>query len=194
MTDALFWENRWQNQETGWDLGGPSPVLTQYLKDKPPAQNTRILIPGCGNAWEANWLLEHGYQDITLIDISPKACEEMQARLGSVSGLRIVCGDFFAHSGTYDLVLEQTFFCAIDRRLRADYVLKMSELLSPDGLLAGVLFSVEFPKMGPPFGGDVLDYEELFFQHFHPNIWEPCRFSHPKRAGNEWYFELKKKA
>jgi hypothetical protein len=38
-------------------------------------KNVKILIPGCGNAHEAELLLEEGFKNITLLDIAPKACE-----------------------------------------------------------------------------------------------------------------------
>lgn len=42
------------------------------------------------------------------------------------------------------VLMEQTFFCAINPSLRKDYVAKMHELLAPNGKLVGVLFDKEF--------------------------------------------------
>jgi 2-keto-3-deoxy-6-phosphogluconate aldolase len=66
--------------ETGWDLGKASPAITHYMtqyRDKKAA----ILIPGCGNAYETEFLIDHGFTNITLIDIAPKAVEALKKSL-----------------------------------------------------------------------------------------------------------------
>jgi methyl halide transferase len=100
--------------------------------------------------------------------------------------------DFFALEGTYDLILEQTFFCAIDPLMRKMYVDKMFHLLNPGGTLAGVLFGMEFPHEGPPFGGNILDYKTLLNDKLHIRTIEICYNSIPQRSGNELFFICKK--
>ncbi|NQX84365.1 MAG: hypothetical protein HRT67_00310 [Flavobacteriaceae bacterium] len=39
--------------------------------------------------------------------------------------------DFFVIEDTFDLVLEQTFFCAIPPNMRTSYVDKISQLIIP---------------------------------------------------------------
>jgi SAM-dependent methyltransferase len=68
--DQTFWENRYVLNETGWDLGEVSPPLKAYI-DQLTDKNLRILIPGCGNTYEAEYLLNNGFTNITVIDISP---------------------------------------------------------------------------------------------------------------------------
>lgn len=53
------------------------------------------------------------------------------------------------HQGGYDLILEQTFLCAIDPILRTDYVKNAIELLNENGSIRGVLFNVQFENPGP---------------------------------------------
>ncbi|GIV42652.1 MAG: hypothetical protein KatS3mg034_1962 [Vicingaceae bacterium] len=56
-----YWEERWNKGETGWDIGYASPPLIEYamqLEDK----NKKILIPGAGNAYEAEFLVEKRIQ------------------------------------------------------------------------------------------------------------------------------------
>jgi hypothetical protein len=48
-----------RSNETGWDLGQVSPPLKAYI-DQLTDKNLRILIPGCGNSYEAEYLLEKG--------------------------------------------------------------------------------------------------------------------------------------
>ncbi|MCC6460818.1 MAG: methyltransferase domain-containing protein [Saprospiraceae bacterium] len=193
-----FWETRWQNGQTGWDLGAPSPALSTYLDQIPPAQrHLRVLLPGCGNGHEALDLLQKGFSDITMLDIAPTAVERLRQRLdaeapGWENRLRVVCADFFEIEGPFDLILEQTFFCALPPALREDYVRKMHELLAPGGKLAGLLFDRHFDG-GPPFGGSQDEYVGLFQPSFHLKTLEPCYHSIAPRAGSEVFFIFEKK-
>lgn len=194
---ADFWESRWQNGQTGWDLGMASPPLTQYADQITTDKRTcRVLIPGCGNGYEALHLLTLGFENITMLDIAPTAVERLKARLSDqfpewASRLQVLCTDFFSFSGTFDLILEQTFFCALDPALRPDYVRQMHALLAPAGRLAGVLFDADFPG-GPPFGGHTAEYRRLFEPYFRIKTMEPCYNSIPPRAGAEVFVILEK--
>lgn len=194
---TIDWEKRWQTGQTGWDLGAASPPLTAYADQIPPEKrNLRVLIPGCGNGYEALHLLRLGFTDVTMVDIAPTAVERLRQRLdasmpGWKAHLQVICADFFALEGPFDLILEQTFFCALDPALRPDYVRKMHDLLPPGGTLAGVLFDREF-EGGPPFGGDTAEYAALFRPLFQIRSLAPCYNSIPPRAGSEVFFILKK--
>lgn len=189
--DAAYWQSRWQKAETGWDLRGISPPLAAYIDQISPAErNKAVLIPGCGNGHEAFYLLEKGFTDVTLLDIAPKAFENVKKQSSAlhetlVKGLHLICGDFFEQPGpAYDLILEQTFFCALDPALRPAYVRQMHALLKPRGTLAGVLFDRAFAG-GPPFGGSKAEYERLFSPLFQIKTLAPCYNSAPPRAGTE---------
>ena len=191
--DATYWNNRYSEKQTGWDLGDVSPPLKTYidhLKDK----SIRILIPGCGNCYEAAYLLEKGFQDITVIDIAPLVIESIQKKLppGISHKLNIINGDFFDLNEQFDLILEQTFFCALDPSLREAYAIKMKAILKPGGKLAGVLFNRDFDG-GPPFGGNEKAYHALFSKFFQINIMAPCYNSIEPRSGSEVFIEFEKK-
>ncbi|WP_420319299.1 hypothetical protein [Ekhidna sp.] len=98
--------------------------------------------------------------------------------------------DFFEHRGSYDLILEQTFFCAIDPSLRKSYVRKIQELLRPGGKLVGVLWSVAMNEDQPPFGGSLDEYEKLFDSQFQIITLEPCYNSIKPRKGREAFILL----
>ncbi len=187
--NSEFWNNRYLQNDTGWDIGAPSPALVLYAETFPP--DTSILIPGCGNAYEAAYLLQKGFTGITLLDISPALTASVAEKLKDYP-VNIVTGDFFEHSGAYDLILEQTFFCALDPSLREAYVQKMHSLLKPGGQLAGLLFNRSFDG-GPPFGGSVFEYENLFNNLFSLIKMEPARNSIPQRAGSEVFFIARRK-
>src|SRR4249920_959124 len=117
--DGNYWNNRYDSGTAVWDLGEVSPPLKDYI-DQLTDKNTRILIPGCGNTHEADHLLKLGFTNITVIDIAPALVANLKEKYIDNPNIKIILGDFFEHQGTYDLVLEQTFFCAIDPSLRKD--------------------------------------------------------------------------
>ena len=138
---ANYWDNRYRDQNTGWDVGYATPAITAYI-DQLTNKDISILIPGCGNAYEAEYLAAKGFVNITCIDISPALCNALTERWRG-QPMQVVCGDFFAHQGQYDLILEQTFFCALNPSLRDDYAKQMAHLLKPGGKLVGLLFDCE---------------------------------------------------
>ena len=99
--------------------------------------------------------------------------------------------NFFELDTKYDLIIEQTFFCAIDPSLRPAYAEKIKYLLNEGGILAGLMFNVEFPFDGPPFGGKVEHYKALFSQYFDFVEMKDCLTSIAPRLGNEVFVEIK---
>jgi SAM-dependent methyltransferase len=187
-----FWNDQYIANTTGWDLGEVSPPLKEYI-DQIKNKDLKIIIPGCGNSYEAQYLLKMGFTNISLIDIAPDLVEKLKSKFKSDPRIKIILGDFFSHEGEYDLILEQTFFCALDPVLRKSYVGQMKKLLKNGGKLAGLLFVKEFEKAGPPFGGSKQEYELLFRNDFELKVFEPCNNSFDKRAGSEMFVVLVKK-
>ena len=189
MTEFLsqdYWNNRYEAEQTGWDLNIISPPLKVYI-DQLTDKNINILIPGCGSGYEAEYLAKQGFKNVTVIDFAPLVVEKMKINFADYQQINIICQDFFTHAGEYDLILEQTFFCAIEPLLRPKYVIKMAELLKPLGTLAGLFFTMQFPN-NPPFGGNKEEYEKLFSEQFSIKILESCHNSVKPRMGNELFF------
>ncbi|MCO5234733.1 MAG: TPMT family class I SAM-dependent methyltransferase [Chitinophagaceae bacterium] len=190
--DAAFWNERWEKGETGWDMGQASPPITAYMEQY-DNKDAAILIPGCGNAYEAAWLADHGFTNITVMDIAPRAVEKLREKFADIPQIKILCEDFYRHRGQYDLMLEQTFFCAHPPRRRKEYARVAASVLNEKGKLAGVLFNTGFEKPGPPFGGNVAEYQSIFEPWFTIKKMEPCYNSIAPRAGSEVFIELVKK-
>ncbi|MCP9749852.1 methyltransferase domain-containing protein [Ferruginibacter sp. HRS2-29] len=193
MLDKNYWDTRYSQNDTGWDIGYVSGPIKRYV-DGLTDKDLRVLIPGCGNAYEAEYLLQKGFTNVTLIDISPFPVAAVKEKLKDFVGkeLDVICGDFFELDEKFDLILEQTFFCALDPSLRENYVNKMAELLNENGRLAGVLFNRDF-EGGPPFGGTQGEYEPLFKDKFDIHKMAPCYNSIGPRAGTELFIELIKR-
>jgi methyl halide transferase len=191
--NANYWTSRWQEKATGWDIGYPSTPLAEYISQLHD-RNIRILIPGCGNAYEAQLLWEKGFNHVALLDIVALPLIQFAEKFPDFPKEQLIHGDFFSHTGRYDLILEQTFYCALDPQLRDEYVKKMYDLLEPGGKLAGVLFNFPLTTEGPPFGGDETEYRVRFEPYFDLIQLHPAENSIAPRAGRELFFEAIRKS
>lgn len=182
-----FWDARWESKSTGWDMGQVSPPLKAYI-DQLIDKNIRILIPGCGNAYEAQYLMEKGFNNTFIVEISKGAIASFKARYQDFPEAHIFHQDFFELNPAkkYDLILEQTFFCAIQPEKRKDYAVKMKELLKSEGKLAGLMF--DFPlDSGPPFGGSIKEYKTYFEHLFTIELMERAHNSIEPRQERELF-------
>lgn len=180
-----FWDQRWKDQQTGWDIGYPSRPLQEYI-DQMEDKDIRILIPGAGNSYEAEYLHKKGFTNVFVIDISPLAIESFKKRYPDFPENHLICGNFFDLNETFDLILEQTFFCALNPDMRDDYCQKMSKVLAKDGKLVGLMFN--FPlDQGPPFGGSKEEYVDRLSNYFSKVEITDCYNSIEPRAGREYW-------
>jgi methyl halide transferase len=187
-----YWTQRYRNNEAGWDLGDISTPLKEYI-DQIDNKNCKILIPGAGNAYEGEYLWKTGFTNFYIMDISPVPLENIQKRIPDLPADRLIQEDFFTHQEKYDLILEQTFFCAIHPSQRSTYAENCHRLLNPGGKIAGVLFDCEFGNDFPPFGGNKEEYEKYFDDLFHIEVMERCYNSIKPRADRELFIILRKK-
>ncbi|MFV8355804.1 methyltransferase domain-containing protein [Flavobacterium sp. XS1P32] len=185
-----YWDNQYQANATGWDLGQVSPPIKNYI-DTIENKEAKILIPGCGNTYEAEYLLQQGFTNITVIDIAPTLVENLKEKFAGNKNIKVILGDFFEHKGNYDYIIEQTFFCALPPTMRQKYVWKMHQLLSDYGKLIGLLFNRKF-DVSPPFGGSLKEYEQLFYEAFVFNSISLAANSISARANTELFFEFQK--
>lgn len=191
-SDAVFWEKRYQAGTTGWDIGYASPPITNFinqLQDK----TIVILIPGAGNAYEAEYLYKNGFQNVHILDIAAAPLKNFKDRNPGFPDKQILQQDFFKVSGKFDLILEQTFFCALPVEKRKAYAEKCHEILKNGGKLVGVLFNFPLSESGPPFGGSKKEYLTYFSDKFFIETMEPCYNSIKPRQGNELFIKLRKR-
>lgn len=189
--DKEYWNKKYINDETRWDIGYPSTPIKTYI-DQLTDKNIKILIPGCGNAYEAEYLLEKGFNNVFLIDWSEIALENFKKRKHIIPDSHLFCEDFFTHNDKYDLIIEQTFFCSLDPSLRSKYANKMYELLNENGKLVGLLFDDKLNDDIPPFGGSKEEYITYFLPYFKFKVFETAYNSIGPRADREIFMILKK--
>ena len=160
------WEQLWtQNgglpQGSRFDVAGVSLPLTAELARRSLVSRAGMtaFVPGCGRAYDALALAEHGFGSIVALDLSPTACEaarEEIARSSSSAAIKarvaVECGDFFEMpSRRFDFIWDCTFLCALEPAVRERWAQQMSQLLADDGELLTCIFPIGAHEGGPPF-------------------------------------------
>ncbi|WOC39233.1 methyltransferase domain-containing protein [Polaribacter sp. HL-MS24] len=187
-----FWNTKYKDQKTGWDLGVISPPLKAYF-DQIENKELKILITGGGNSYEAEYLFSKGFENVFVLDISKIALENIKKRVPNFPTTQLLHANFFEIEDSFDLVIEQTFFCAIDPSLRLQYAQKMESILTPKGKIVGLLFEAVLNEDHPPFGGTKEEYLTYFQPYFQIVKMDPCYNSYPNRQGMELFVQLIKK-
>lgn len=148
--DKEYWESRYQENASPWDIGTVTPPLQKYI-DQLTDTSLKILVPGAGNGYEFEYLINKGFTNSYVLDIAPTP------------------------------------------GLRNKYAEKMHSLLSKNGKIAGVLFQFPLTEAGPPFGGSIEEYIELFSPFFTINTLSTAYNSIPRRMDKELFFIFEKK-
>ena len=112
-----YWQQRYSLNQTGWDTGSITTPLKEYF-DQLASKEIRILIPGCGNAYEAEYLYSKGFKAVYVADVAAAPLQNLKMRVPDFPQDHLLQQDFFQLGGQYDLIVEQTFFCALDPSLR----------------------------------------------------------------------------
>lgn len=206
---SAYWQGRFEQEDTPWQLDAVSTVLIEALNELVSLgyilRGKRVLSAGCGRGLDALELARHGAH-VLAVDWSERAVRDLRTQWESLRGgvdgtLEVVAGDFFAlKPEPLDLVLEHTFFCAVDPSLRSQYVLRMAEWVKPCGYIVGNFFVLSEEEVvalsnrslsshgdGPPFASTETELRGLFENSFSCNVLRPARSSAPdRRPGMEW--------
>ncbi|WP_224995662.1 methyltransferase domain-containing protein [Cesiribacter sp. SM1] len=186
-----YWTDRYLTGQTQWDAGNITTPLKEYF-DKLQERDLKILIPGGGNGYEAEYLHKAGFSEVYLLDISPLPLQQFKIRNPHFPEAHLLLQDFFKLDDQFDLLVEQTFFCALHPSQRTAYAKKAHELLKPGGHLLGLLFDAPLNEDFPPFGGSREEYLEYFEPLFTIQKFEPSYNSIKPRAGRELWIDLVK--
>lgn len=201
-----FWDSRFQLGDTPWDTGLPSQTIVALsLLPEFPKEGT-VLIPGCGNGHEALYFSSKRYE-VSAVDWSATATNELrlQARRKNLA-VEVLQSDFFfipeSWRLTFDVVVEHTFFCAIDPEDRARYVNQILELLKPGGHFIGTFFitqkidqiSVFSDSTEPPFWSTTEEIHQLFSPHFEILRLEVSPHTEKRWEGLQWLAHFKRRS
>lgn len=78
--NAEFWNKRYLEGTHGWDLGAVSPPLKAYI-DELTNKELKILIPGGGNSYEAEYLFRKGFKNVYVVDLAEEPLKNIQKRV-----------------------------------------------------------------------------------------------------------------
>lgn len=181
-----FWQVRYQEHQTPWDLGGVAPPFVSLLeKQDTPLKPGKMAVLGCGYGHDAAYFGQHGFA-VTGFDFAPEAIAAAQQRYGAWG--TFVQADIFqlpsSYAEAFDTVLEHTCFCAIRPNQREAYVQVVHGLLKPGGCFVG-LFWAHQELGGPPYKTNAAEIGRLFSPYFHIASLAQAQDSVPERAGEE---------
>lgn len=194
MTDfnKEYWNNKFAENKIGWDIGYPSPAIVEYF-EQITDKNLKILLPGAGNAYEAEYLHKNGFKNVFVLDFAQEAIKSFKSRYSGFPDNQIITDDFFTFNGSFDIILEQTFFTSFYPSKREAFVKKIYSLLNKNGKYVGLFFTHEFGKNYPPFGATEEIYKSLFSNLFEFKIFEVAHNSIKPRKNREFFFIFIKK-
>jgi SAM-dependent methyltransferase len=186
-----FWDERFEAGVTPWDAGGVPRALLRFLAGGRIAPGARVLIPGCGSAWEAGALDDAGLA-VQAIDFSPAAIARARTQLGARADRLLRQADFFEFDApAFDWIYERTFLPALPPARWPDWAARVAALAAPDALLAGFFFQdpavTPANRRGPPFALAPGEIDVLLAPHFDPleRLPVPAAESVPVLAGRE---------
>src|SRR5512134_2009840 len=178
-----FWDTRYETSVTPWDAGRVPDSLRRHLSTFPPG--ARVLMPGCGSAYEVYHLAENGF-DVLAIDFSAAAVAQAQKQLGCFAD-RVKQADFFDFDlagRPFNVLYERAFLCALPQRLWPRYAERSAKVLTPGGWIAGFFYFDDSPR-GPPFGTNEAQLQALLSPWFERIEDEPVGDSLPVFQGKE---------
>ena len=162
-----FWEQRYREGRTRWDLRGPTPVFVQLLESGEAPPPGKVAVLGCGTGHDVLLFARHGFE-ATGFDFAPSA---VQAGAAAAKAARLEArarfeqADIFdlpaRYPGAFDYILERACFCAIDPADRERYVEVAHRILKPGGRLIGDFF-IGPSEHGPPFAAIPEEIQRYF--------------------------------
>ena len=191
-----FWTQRYLTGSTGWNIGYVSTPIKSYF-DQLTDPSLKILIPGAGNSYEAEYVFQTGFPNVFVLDIARPPLDSLKKRVPTFPDQQLLHENFFEHHGQYDLIIEQTFFCSFtpEPANRYAYARHVHQLLKPGGKLVGLwfCFPINANHGNRPFGGSKEEYLGYFEPLFDIEVFEACYNSIPPRQGNELFGIMRKK-
>ena len=170
-----FWEDRYNKGEIGWDLGADTPVFSAISETLVPGN---VCVLGCGNGYDAIYFSKKGF-NVTAVDFAETPIKNINKIADDLSlTINTVQKDIFdlipKYINSFDYIIEQTCFCAIDPLKRKRYSNLAYDLLKVGGKLIGLWMPLDkdVNKGGPPFGVKEDEIKKLFSQRW--KIIEDC--------------------
>ncbi len=190
--EITFWQERWNNNQTGFHQQNINPYLMYFYGEKGPVveqrDNLKVFVPLCGKSKDMLWLSQSNYKvfgvecsDRAVKDffeenaLNYKHAEKDQHALYQSSDLpsliEIFQGDFFElqPSDLDDVtdIFDRASLVALPVDMRQRYADKMAELQKPGvrTLLVALTFD-PIEMNGPPFSVTEDEVSALYSDNF----------------------------
>ena len=75
VSKPQFWNKRYLDYNTAWDIGSPTPILTNYLKKN--KKIGKICVLGCGNGHDALEFARYK-NDVYAVDFADQALKNLK--------------------------------------------------------------------------------------------------------------------
>lgn len=169
MNRKSHWENVYSTRkphEVGWYQAYPEIPL-HLIASTGVGKNAAIIDVGGGASNLVDALLENGYSDVTVLDLSAAALEATQARLGEASSqVKWLVEDItcFNPPRQYDVWHDRAVFHFLTESSDRQRYMEAARAALPPG---GHLIMAAFALDGPPqcSGLDVVRYSPESLQH-----------------------------
>lgn|SRR5690554_183227 len=168
------WENIYQTKElkeVSWYQPTPKTSL-DFIKELNVPTTARIIDIGGGDSFLVDYLLELGYQDVSVLDISETAIEKAKQRLGrKAKNVKWIVTDIttFKPTEKYDLWHDRaTFHFLTSEQDISIYLNTAQQSIKPNGFLIVGAFSEEGPKKCS--GIDIRQYSETSMTQCFENL------------------------
>ena len=197
MNNQSHWQTVYETKgdnDVSWFQEKPQTSL-DLISRSGVSKNAAIIDVGGGNSRLVDWLLDAGYLDLSVLDISESVLLKTRARLGSPEktvGWHVADIRFWSPLRRYDLWHDRaTFHFLTDDDDRKAYV----DVLSASVNLGGQVVIGTFAKDGPERCSGLLvrrynaeDIQVAFGPHFH--LVESVEADHRTPSGNIQKFQF----
>jgi len=181
-----FWQQRWQNDQTGFHLPEVNECLLRYWPEitQQAAASSSVFVPLCGKSLDLIWLASQS-ASVLGVECSEKAVkaffaeQQLEMKVGTVNdfnacsaaNITLYQGDFFALDkdmlSSSSLVYDRASLVALPEAMRQQYVEKLADTLPEAASI--LLITLEYNQQlmsGPPFSvtdNEVLQLYKPFF-------------------------------
>lgn len=174
MTNKSHWENVYETktpEEASWTQKKPQTSL-ELIRSLGSDKSVKIIDIGGGDSNLADFLLEEGYENITVLDISEKALERAKRRLGKdAEKIQWIVADIIAFTPeeTYDIWHDRAAFHFFTRSEDISKYVRIAEKAVSKNLIVGT-----FSKNGPKkcSGLEISQYDEESMNSIFENSFE----------------------
>ncbi len=167
MNKKEHWEQVFatkKENEVSWFQPNPETSVAFFIKNKIP-KSAKILEIGGGDSYLIDFLLELGFENLTLLDISENAILRIQKRLGeNAKKVKFIVSDIldFETIEKYDAIHDRASFHFLTKQ---DDIAKYADLLVKISAENAHFFVGTFSESGPLkcSGLDITQYSETKF-------------------------------